>query len=274
VSFWRHDPDGDQLTFLEVPTGRLRPAALDVPVKFGGCIDTWSDDSRWLASGVFVDGASRIVVVDSRSGVGRFVTPKGVRAQCPRWSPDGAWFAFTLQSQAGTRSLAVIRTDGSDQRVISGRLGGLQVSGPDTWSPDGAWIYFDATRSSVGRVFRAHVGEGESTPLTDTSLFAVAPASSPDGTKIAFIVARRDGWDVYVASSDGRDPRRVAEHAENLGWSADGRSVLLRWTPPGEAGGLAIVSPDGSGFKVVVPADQACPDPNANCDLGWGQARP
>jgi WD40-like Beta Propeller Repeat len=274
VAFWRPDPDGDQLTFMDVATHDRRPRIRDVALKWGGCIDTWSADSRWLASEVIADGRSRILVVDSRTGVGHFVTPKDVTAHCPLWSPDGGWIAFTLESAPGSRSLAIIRTDGSGQRKVSAGVGRFQVSGPDTWSPDGAWIYFDAQGSGLGRVYRANVAEGQSTPLTDAGILAVAPASSPDGTLIAFIVSRPVGWELYVANSDGTNPHRVAEHATNMGWSSDGRYILARWTPPAQAGGLAIVAPDGSGFRVVVPADQACPSAEASCDVGWGQARP
>jgi WD40-like Beta Propeller Repeat len=274
VAFWRPDPDGDRLTFMDVATHDRRAAIQDVPVRWGGCIDTWSPDSRWLASEVTTDGASRILVVDSGTGIGHFITPKDVVAHCPLWSPDGEMIAFTLQSPTGSRSLAIVRTDGSGQRVVSGGVGRFQVSGPDTWSPDGAWIYFDAQGSGVGRVYRANVAEGHSTALTDASLLAVAPASSPDGTLIAFIVSRPVGWELFVANSDGTNPHRVAQHATNMGWSADGRYILARWTPPDQAGGLAIVAPDGSGFRVVVPADQACPKDEATCDVGWGQARP
>lgn len=274
VAFWRPDPDGDQLMFMDLATHDRRQRVPDVAVTWGGCVDTWSPDSRWLASEVTVDGASRLLVVDSRTGMGHFITPEGVTAHCPLWSPDGGWIAFTLESSAGSRSLAVMRTDGSGRREISGRLGGLQVSGPDSWSPDGAWIYFDATRSGVGRVYRANVADGQSTPLTDASILAVAPAASPDGTKIAFIVSRPAGWDLYVANSDGSNAHRVVEHAMNLGWSPDGRLILTRWTPPDEAGGLAIVSPDGSGFRVLDPAHPVCPEALGSCDLGWGQARP
>jgi len=274
VAFWRPDPDGDQLTFMEIVTHDRRQSVLDVAVRWGGCTDTWSPDSRWLASDVTIGGINRILVIDSRTGTGRFATPEGMIARCPLWSPDGGWLAFTRESSTGSRSLAIIRTDGSGQRDISG-LGGSAVSGPDSWSPDGAWIYFDASRSGVGRVYRANVAEGKSTPLTPASILAVAPAASPDGTMIAYIVGRPVGFDLYVANSDGSNPQRVAEHATNLGWSADGRYVLARWTPPGEAGALAIVSPDGSGFRVIDPPSHAvCPEVLGSCDVGWGQARP
>jgi hypothetical protein len=272
VAFWRPDPDGDQLTFMDIAVGDRTMRVQDVALKWGGCVDTWSADSRSLASEVTIDGVSRILVVDSRTGIGRVLTPPGVIAHCPLWSPDGGWIAFTRESAEGSRSLSIIQTDGSDQRAVSG--GRLRVSGPDSWSPDGAWIYFDAERSGIRGVYRANVADGRSTLLTDSDILAAAPALSPDGTTIAFIVNRSVGWDLYVASSDGTNPHRVAEHATNLGWSADGRYVLAQWTPPDGTGGLAIVSPDGSGFRVVVPADQACPNADTPCDIGWGQARP
>jgi TolB protein len=259
---------------MDMVTRDRRRWVQGVAVKWGGCIDTWSPDSRWLATDVTIRGVNRIVVVDSRTGNGSFATPEGMIARCPLWSPDGGWIAFTLESSTGSRSLAIIRTDGSDLRKISG-LGGSQVSGPDSWSSDGAWIYFDASRSSVRRVYRANVAEGKSTPLTPASILAVAPALSPDGTLIAYIVGRPVGFDLYVANSDGSNAHRVAEHATNLGWSADSRSILTRWTPPGKVGGLAIVSPDGSGFRLIDPPGHAvCPESLGSCDLGWGQARP
>ena len=65
VAFWRPDPDGDRLTFMDIAGGDRRSRVQDVAVKWGGCVDTWSPDSRSLASEVTIDGVSRILVVDS-----------------------------------------------------------------------------------------------------------------------------------------------------------------------------------------------------------------
>ena len=43
--------------------GRAGPS-----VTWAGCVDTWSPDSRYLASEVKVDGTSRILVADARPG--------------------------------------------------------------------------------------------------------------------------------------------------------------------------------------------------------------
>jgi Tol biopolymer transport system component len=186
------------------------------------------------------------------------------------WSPDDRWIAFSEVTGA-VRSLAVIGTDGSGMRTVSGDL--ARVGGPDTWSPDGIWIYFD----SDGHIYRANVPGGFNQQLTGDGLQAYAPASSPDGTMIAFIVDPPShlAWELYVANSDGSGAHRLLENATHDGWSPDGRFVLAEWTPTDQPGGLAVVSPDGHGFRVVLPFDADCRSGETCTDgIGWGQPRP
>jgi Tol biopolymer transport system component len=280
VAFWRPGSASDQLMAIGIEGQGIHTLAEQQSVKWAGCVDTWSPDSRYLASEVIVGGISRIMVADTVTGDGRLVTPEGVVAHCPLWSPEGKRIAFTLDTKPDSRTLAVLGVDGSGMRVISGDLGGFQVDKPDTWSPDGAWIYFGAVRSAAGqtsgRVYRSDVASGVSLQLSSDAAFASAPASSPDGTQVAFTVAEASGSiDLYVANSDGSQPRLLLARAVNDGWSADGRYVLTRWTPEGQPGGLVVISPDGTGLRVVGFVDPGCPaDGNVACDFGWGQPRP
>ena len=272
VTFWTIGHDRPHLYVVGVDGGDRRELAADRSLGWTDAIDTWSTDSRYLATEARTeDGVTRIFVVDINSGGASAVTPPGVIAENPLWSPDDHWIAFTKVS--GTkRSLAVIRTDGTGMRNVSGDL--ADVGGPDTWSPDGAWIYFGVDSL---RIYRADVARGVTQPLTGSSLLAAAPASSPDGTQIAFIVHRADqrGWDLNVAMSDGTGAHRLLEHATQDGWSPDGRYVLAEWTPTDRPGGLAVVTPDGREFRVVLPFDFACDSgPRCTDGVGWGESRP
>lgn len=272
IAYWKVDPGGEALTFIGIDGQGLRRVTQERPVTWGGCIDTWSSDSRHLASEVTVEGTSRILVADSATGAGRLVTPDGVVAHCPLWSPDGREIAFTQEVTSGPAILAIIRTDGTGMHGVSGDVGGADVGGPNTWSADGTWIYFTTGGPGLGN-WRANVALGASTRLTDQA-GATAVASSPDDRLISWIVDTSVGWDLWVANSDGTDPRRLLANAMNLGWSADSRYVLTWWRPSNRPGGIALVSPDGTEVRVVVPADQSCIDPDRVCDVGWGQARP
>ena len=157
-----------ELVAIGIEGRGIHQLASQQSVKWAGCVDTWSPDSRYLASEVIVGGASRILVADTVTGDGRLVTPDSVVAHCPLWSPDGRRIAFTLETTPVSRNLAVAGVDGSGMRVVSGDLDGFQVDKPGTWSPDGAWIYFAAVRSNAGRtsgrVYRADVESGVSRP--------------------------------------------------------------------------------------------------------------
>jgi len=273
VAFWTVGGDRSRLYVVGVDGQHRRELAPDLSLGWPDSIDTWSSDSRFLATEVILDGLDRIVVADVDTGVARVVTPAGLAAQDPLWSPDRRWIAFT--KEVGTvRSIAIIRTDGSGMRTVSGDL--THVGGPDTWSPDGKWIYLDDS----GRVYRANVADGSTQRLTEYALAAYAPASSPDGTFISFMVDKSHlYWDLYVANSDGTGAHPLLDHAENDGWSADGRYILAQWNPTDQPGGLAVVRPDGSEIRVVFPFDSLCPPqpggPHGCTDgMGWGQARP
>jgi TolB protein len=272
IAYWQVDAGGEALTFMGIDGRDLRTVSEERAVTWGGCIDTWSPDSRYLASEVTVDGTNRILMADSATLTGRLLTPDGMVAHCPLWSPDGGSVAFTREVKSGPAVLAVIRTDGTGLHDVSGDLGGAGVGGPNTWSADGGWIYF-TTEGLEDGIWRANVAMGESTRLT-TRRGVTAVASSPDDKLISFIASTTDGWDLWVANSDGTDSRRLLTDAKSLGWSADSRYVLTYWTPRDGVGGIAVVSPDGTEVRVIVPAEQACIDPDRICDIGWGQPRP
>jgi dipeptidyl aminopeptidase/acylaminoacyl peptidase len=286
VAFWTVDGGHSHLWVIGID-GRDRrelgsDLASDLGLGWANAIDVWSSDSRFLATEVRPVGEeARIIVADVVTGSARVVTPPGLVAHNPLWSPDDRWIAFAEET-TGTRSLAVIRTDGSGKRTISGDIVG--VAGPDTWSPDGSWIYFDANPTLGNRrdngVYRANVAGGFSQLLIGNGLgldAAFAPASSPDGTLIVFIVPRSDGQatDLYIANSDGSGSHRLLERATHDGWSADGRYILAEWTPADQPGGLAVIAPDGSDFRVLLPFD-GCVRNGSGCTdgVGWGQPRP
>ena len=74
--------------------------------------------------------------------------------------------------------------------------------------------------------------DGSETELWKGSEGAVvsAPAISPDGTRICFVVRNEGRWRLHLMASDGTDVRRVAESLEVRGapsWSPDGRWIAI-----------------------------------------------
>jgi Tol biopolymer transport system component len=253
-------PDGSLVTYwtdarrrLEVMeingTGR-RQLAASVDIQGARCFDVWSPDSRRVAAEVLGDDGPGILVVDVATGDARIITDPRLAAGCPLWSPDGRFLAIGYAGQAEARRIGVIGADGSGFHDVGGELDGRSVGGANSWSPDGAWVYFDASDDSGGRLFRANVAGRFSNALTIPGISAFAPALSPDGSQVSFIVDRSGTFDLYAARDDGEGAHLVLADASNEGWSTDSAFILTRWAPPQGGGGLAIVRPDGTGREV------------------------
>lgn len=270
IAYWKVDPTGDQLMVIRSDGTDRRRVAGELPVKAADNIAVWSPDSRRLAAEVESDGASRILVVDVETGGAHFITSPSVGAHWPLWSPDGGRIAFGQEGADGSTVLAIVRADGTGDSQVVVRDPAHPVDGANSWSSDGLWIYFGATRS----IWRVNLTTGQKTNLDDRYALPAAPALSPDGTRLSYIESTPSNWDLFVADPDGAHRKLLLQNARNNSWSADSQWLLSRWLPPDQPGGLMLLSPTSGERRLVVPADQACPDPSQRCDLDWGQPKP
>jgi TolB protein len=92
--------------------------------------------------------------------------------------------------------------------------------------------------------------------LTDTADTESAPAWSPDGQKIAYIVSTKTAGDLYVSNADGSNPTDLSTDSRNdwsAAWSPDGtRLAVAAWGEDGAQ--LYTLLPDGSGEKRLTEA--------------------
>jgi dipeptidyl aminopeptidase/acylaminoacyl peptidase len=180
----------------------------------------------------------------------------------PRWSPDGSSLAFTSKRDGETMQLYVIPLrEGGEARKLSDLK---EDAKQPAWSPDGSKIVFasrvpdpayeekDDKKRAPRRITRAfykldnegwtfdrphHLfvvaadGAGEPVQITDGDQEDVKPSWSPDGSKIAFISARHEDWDiypatdVYVVDAGGGEATKIT--------GTDGESDAPSWAPDG-----------------------------------------
>lgn len=121
-------------------------------------------------------------------------------------------------------------------------------------------IAFYSDRDGNPEIYVMDADGASPSRVTRHPAFDVAPALSPDGSRVAFLTARHDPdgtapdfvWEVYVADVDGGEERRLTHngHAEDhLAWSPDG--LRLSYT----------TDSDGDGFQEVWVMDADGSDP-------------
>jgi hypothetical protein len=167
------------------------------------------------------------------------VTGRGIRQVSPRFSPDGAWVAYTSHTLSRFPQIRLARPDGSEDRVLALRNGGSGLA----WTPDGkglayAELQVHHTFSVYGDLSLVEVASGDVHRLT-RGLRAYDPDVSPDGRRIVFARKMGDRSELFTVGIDGRDLRPLTTSVAGVEWSGP------RWSPAGDTIVAARLLPGG-----------------------------
>jgi Tol biopolymer transport system component len=174
---------------------RGRPGQPARVVADGASFPSVSPDGAMLAMVRFSDRDRLVIrpIDDAGAGSERVLvdTPHLLSIAFPRFSPDGAWIAFTAAADAGVPSPV-----GETPNRVSGAEGASRVSVGETSAPARPASFFD------------------------NLLGLLAPATAH---------AHGIPWDVWVVRPDGSGLRQVTSFADDdssVAWSPDGRFLV------------------------------------------------
>lgn len=183
----------------------------------------------------------------------RALTARGIRQVGPRFSPDGAWIAYTSRTLERYGEIRLVRPDGSGDRALVRRNGGSTLA----WSADATALVYD--QPEVFRTFSvysdlsvADVASGRRRRLT-RGLRARDPDVGRAG-RVAFVREQGGGSELFEIRLDGSGLRPITRSDPGTTWSGP------RWSPTGtelvasrwsKGGYLDVVRVDASSGAVT-----------------------
>ena len=241
----------------------------------------WSPDGQQIAFLSSRGGdKTNVFVIRVAGGEAEQITSEKASISAFKWAPDGKSIAFVMpepktddeekaakekrdarvvdekEKLAGLHVVPVAQNDDGKRPTRKLDTGEVHVTGID-WAPDSASIVFSHQRTP--KVFEQNdisivrVGGGERKSLVATNADEEAPLFSRDGRSIAYVTTDDPptwgftGW-VRVIPAAGGTPkaldRTADEQPDVLGWSADGRALIVHETA-GTIGRLFSLPVDG-----------------------------
>jgi Tol biopolymer transport system component/DNA-binding winged helix-turn-helix (wHTH) protein len=152
---------------------------------------------------------------------------------CPVWSPDGRYLAFSHYDYQEHLVYLVSALGGAERKLYSG----APAAAPLAWSPDGKFIAFSAANPEPGSysILSLATDTLEAHKLTQPppGYQDWGPAFSPDGKQLAFI--RTNGkltvGEIFLMNANGGSTRRMTFDDVSIDsspvWTRDGKYILF-----------------------------------------------
>lgn len=195
----------------------------------------WSPDGRQLAYVSFENHKPIVYLHELSSGVRRPIAAFRGNNSAPAFSPDGRTLAVALSRDGLTQIYFLDIATGALRRFS--RSYGIDTE--PFFTQDGQWVYFTSDRGGTPQIYRQRVSGGAAERVTFGSNYAISPAVSPQGDRLAYVsrlenkfrLAVMDlatGQDLLVTTTEKDESPSFAPNGRFLVYATEvsGRGVL------------------------------------------------
>jgi TolB protein len=192
-------------------------------------IARWASGTQGIAATrlLYVSNG-RVYRIDSDGETAAPLTPEGVTALSPAWSPDGQRMAYT-RLEGGRGGVIVQSLANGATTVAPGAQTALNIT--PVFAPDGRMLAFAHSDETGTDIFISNVVDRCCAQRLTVGRYAdnLSPTFSPDGRRIAFVSTRSGPPQIYAMAADGTDQELLAP----FDFGATGASNAPEWSPDG-----------------------------------------
>ena len=265
----RWSPDGGRLAF--VSSAGKRGAELHVRwmdtgqtallsnLKYGPGNIAWSPDGNSIAFTMLVDDeALKLASPPPKPEGAEWAPPVTIIDRFP-YRADGAGYLKTAYAH-----VFVVPAEGGTPRQLTS--GDYNHGGHLAWSPDGGQIVFSANRidnpvddPAESELWSVNIETGELEKLTDRDGPDIAPAYSPDGSKLAYLGFDDEkmgyhNFNVYVMDLATGSSRSLTDDFDrsigDVYWARDSKRLYVQYDDHGKRH-VAVLSMNGRIDEVI-----------------------
>jgi Tol biopolymer transport system component len=194
-------------------------------------------------------GLSLVDVTGAHSRFLASLVDGGIGAH-PMWLPDGSGIIYT--AYVGLQQLEVVDTLGVIRTFFPNGIPNVTHQADPTPTADGKWVYFGAydgrCSTSAYCLYRSRI-DGSAPELLGTaatSSYAVQPAPSPDGSRVAFVTG---GSTIRVMDVGAGTVSTWGEQGGRPAWSPDGTQIAFL----SPSGTIMLMHPDDTALRALTP---------------------
>jgi TolB protein len=246
-----------------------------------------SPDGKQLVYVALISSKEQIFTANIDGSNSAQITHDPINHNNPIWSPDGRKIVYSAENSGEEAIYTIDATGGSEERITPDDH--QKYIHPD-WSPDGTKIIYCSTDDlhpplkNTSNIYSIDLKTRKATMLVTGGTNTYA-SWSPDGQKIVFrkIIGAEMNSEVYVAGSDGTDPRNLTNNPAFDGWPAwspDGMQLAFASNREGNYR-IFLMNADGSNVRMLAATEGRATEPRwspdgktvyfTNCSsVAWG----